>query len=84
MIKASSVSGTHWILIDSTRSNYNQTFNQLYANLANAEDVNNSALDLLSNGFKCRADTFNNINASGVTYIYAAFAEHPFSASRAR
>ena len=84
MIKASSAAGPHWMLIDSTRSNYNQTFNQLYANLANAELANNSALDLLSNGFKCRADTFGNINGSGSTYIYAAFAEHPFATSRAR
>jgi hypothetical protein len=84
MIKASSASGSHWLLIDATRSTYNQTFNQLYANLSNAEDANNSALDLLSNGFKCRADTFNNINGSGITYIYAAFAESPFSLARAR
>ena len=84
MIKASSASGSHWLIIDATRSTYNQTVQQLYANLASAEDINNSALDLLANGFKCRADTFANINGSGTTYIWAAFAEHPFSLARAR
>jgi hypothetical protein len=28
--------------------------------------------------------TDTDVNASGETYIYAAFAEHPFQASRAR
>lgn len=35
-------------------------------------------IDFLSNGFK-KTDTFN--NASGQTYIYMAFAEHPFVSS---
>ena len=82
MIKASSASGSHWIIIDAARDSYNQTVNQLYANLANAEG-SGSAIDLLSNGFKCRADSYNNINGSGVTYIYAAFGD-PFKTARAR
>ena len=84
MIKGSSVAGGHWMLFDTTRSTYNVTDNQLYANLSNGEISANSALDILSNGFRCKADTFSNINGSGVTYIYAAFAESPFQYSRAR
>ena len=40
-------------------------------------------LDILSNGFKFRTSD-SNINASGGTYVYAAFAENPFKISRAR
>jgi hypothetical protein len=84
MIKASSASGGHWMLFDTERSGFNVADDQLYANLANAEATANSAVDFLSNGFKPRADTFSNINGSGITYIYAAFAEHPFQSARAR
>ena len=37
--------------------------------------------DILSNGFKLRGDS-GNINASGATYLYMAFAEHPFVSSK--
>ena len=40
-------------------------------------------LDILSNGFKVR-DSVTNLNASGETMIYAAFAENPFKYSNAR
>ena len=83
MIKASSNSGTHWIIIDTARDSYNQTVNILYANLVNAES-SGPAIDSLSNGFKIRDDSYSNINGSGITYIYAAFAEHPFKTARAR
>ena len=68
MIKASSNSGTHWIIIDTARDSYNQTVNQLYANLANAEG-SGSAIDSLSNGFKIRDDSYNNINGSGILHL---------------
>jgi hypothetical protein len=34
-------------------------------------------MDILSNGFKWRQE-MTRINASGGTYIFMAFAEHPF------
>jgi len=40
-------------------------------------------LDFLSNGFKMRAGNAGD-NASGGTYIFAAFAESPFKYSLAR
>ena len=40
-------------------------------------------MDLVSNGFKLRT-TFDNMNASGSTYIYLAFAEAPFKFANAR
>jgi hypothetical protein len=41
------------------------------------------SIDGLSNGFKLRGNAAS-ANASGGTYVYAAFAENPFSLSLAR
>ena len=49
-----------------------------------AENSNSSPdIDFVSNGFKLRT-TFDNMNASGGTYLYFAFAEAPFKFSNAR
>jgi hypothetical protein len=37
------------------------------------------AIDFLSNGFKLRNATSPNYNASSESYVYAAFAESPFT-----
>ena len=70
-------SGTkNWYLWDSTRASSNDGSDpQLYANLSNAED-SAAYFDILSNGFKNRNTGVG--NDSGGTYIYMAFAEHPF------
>jgi hypothetical protein len=84
MIKRTDTTGD-WQMYDTSRAPINVASNTLYANGAFAEDSNttNRALDLLSNGFKLRSSaTF--LNASGGTYIYAAFAENPFKLSLAR
>jgi len=67
---------------DAARSTYNVTNANLYANLSNAE---NSAgdVDFLSNGFKIRSSG-TDVNGSGNTIIYAAFAEVPTKYSLAR
>jgi hypothetical protein len=84
MIKASSsVTYGNWILIDTARSPYNVTNNNLYANASNAED-STYQIDVLSNGFKIRHNTFDGINGNGSTYIFAAFAEFPFKYTLAR
>ena len=75
--------GASWWIYDTSRSTYNVDTITLYANSSNAE--NNGAiynLDILSNGFKVR--TTDDINLSGATIVYAAFAENPFNSSRAR
>ena len=38
-----------------------------------------SFTDLLSNGFKIRQEQGYGMNNSGITYIYMAWAEHPFN-----
>ena len=89
MIKKSSNTGS-WIIWDSARDTYNYFQYKLGANLSSPENdaatigyANQETLDSCSNGFKLRS-TNQFTNASGDTYIYAAFAEHPFATARAR
>jgi hypothetical protein len=75
-------SAASWFMEDSARGTYNVMGPELYANLSDAETTV-SRLDFLSNGFKMRAANAGD-NASGGTYVYAAFAESPFKYSLAR
>jgi hypothetical protein len=71
-------STSSWFIYDSVRDTDNETYNRLFADLTDAEVTSTAVgLDLLSNGFKLRNSNFN-VNASGGSYIFAAFAEHPF------
>ena len=82
--KQTNTSGQNWYILDSGRSPSNVLNRRLYPNLTNSEDTDgNINCDLLSNGFKIR-DAYTGWNASGGTYIYAAFAESPFKNARAR
>ena len=76
MVKGATNTGS-WVIMDSKRDPFNAD-SELYL-LANASDAEAGGIkfDFLSNGFKCR-DAATGLNASGVTYIYIAFAEHPF------
>ena len=84
MIKRTDVADD-WIIMDTSRGPYNVNTNSLYANGNYAEDSNvtNRAEDFLSNGFKIRSSAVY-LNASGGTYVYAAFAENPFKLALAR
>ena len=75
-------SAANWYLWDTARDTYNVAALLLVPNSSIAESSSN-ALDILSNGFKLRA-TGADWNASGGTFIYAAFAENPFKIARAR
>ena len=72
-----------WLLHDTARDTYNGLERSLYANASLAESSGTANLDTTSNGFKLRT-TWSAMNASGATYIYAAFAENPFAYARAR
>jgi hypothetical protein len=72
-----------WVIRDTARSASNAATVYLGANKADAE-VDAWQVDILSNGFKVRTNTGSDINKSGNTMIYAAFAESPFQYSRAR
>lgn len=74
---------SNWGILDTSRSTYNEANLNLYPNLSVAEAADTPSLDFLSNGFKLRS-TASATNASGGTYIFAAFAENPFKNSLAR
>jgi len=71
-----------WYLNDSARNPYNLNYFALFPANSGAESASTggAAYDFLSNGFKPRTSN-NDSNASGDTYIYMAFAEHPFGGS---
>jgi hypothetical protein len=72
-------SAKSWQVIDTERSAHNVTDDRLFPDDSGAESSSsNFNLDILSNGFKCRT-AHDSTNVSGGTYIYAAFAENPFS-----
>ena len=77
VIAKSSTSAQNWVIYDSTRAPNNPNNACLFPNDPAGEPANTRPLDLLSNGFKIRTDA-NQVNTSGQTYIYAAFAENPF------
>ncbi len=85
MIKRTDTTGT-WLIEDTGRNTYNLTDLSLSAESSAAETTQTSIgnpIDVLSNGFKCRG-TGASSNASGGTYIFAAFAENPFKNALAR
>ena len=82
MIKRTDSSGFSWGILDTSRNTYNVANLRLFADLSQADNTQD-ILDILSNGFKLRT-TNTNENASGGTYIYAAFAENPFKYANAR
>jgi hypothetical protein len=81
MVKRSD-SGNNWVMEDSSRSPFNVVDDYLAADSSQAESTTSQVnIDFLSNGFKLRSG-FDIVNAG--TYIYMAFAEHPFKNSNAR
>ena len=84
MAKVADQSGS-WLMTDSVRFPYNVTEDPLFANETAAETNSSSyAIDIVSNGFKCRGVNNNTNNSSNDTYIYLAFAESPFKTANAR
>jgi hypothetical protein len=71
-----------WVIYDTARDVYNVAGKELYPNLSDAE-FSSTSLDIISNGFKIRS-TSGGLNANANAYIYAAFAENPFTISLAR
>jgi hypothetical protein len=94
MIKKTDTSDQNWYILDTARStsNGNNVLDyKLYPNTSGAENsgagggetTSTNNIDALSNGFKCRSANAA-INASGGSFIYAAFAENPFQNALAR
>ena len=80
--------GSNWNMFDTARDPLNINAQTLRANSNGAEfDGNNQGaysfgIDILSNGFKIK-NVGSDLNSSGNTLVYAAFAEHPFKTARA-
>ncbi len=83
ILMRSATSNANWWMLDDKRPGYNEIKLSLIADEAVAEFLASTGVDILSNGFKIRAIT-GNINASGQTHIFMAFAENPFKYSNAR
>ena len=68
-----------WFIMDSKRAGYNMANYYIHANDAGTEGTDNTYFELnfLSNGVKM-TNSHAQLNGSGVTYIYMAFAENPF------
>ena len=80
LFKQTNASGENWRIFDNKRSPFNQVDDHLFASSNSAEN-DETGCDFLSNGFKWKnSDTHQ--NGSGATYIYMAFAEHPFVSSK--
>jgi len=89
IIKNSNLSGSHWLLYDNQRSNYNVVNKILFPASSAEENGEGTAgmddVDFLSNGFKIRgnpAGTWQ--NGTNDKLIFMAFAEQPFIYSNAR
>ena len=86
MIKIASGSTGDWVVIDSKRDGYNEATKgnaALFPNTSGAEsyaDTGSGDIDIVANGFKPRSNN-SNVNSSSGTYVYMAFAEHPFGGS---
>ncbi len=80
MIKRTDTTGS-WQVHDTARSSFNPMSHELYPNSSAAEDTT-WLIDSDVNGFKLRSDSSStDNNATGGTYIYAAFADVPFKYS---
>ena len=73
-------STSDWYIWDTSRSPNDVVSATLLAD-SSAAETSAASVDFLSNGFKCRSTTVVNVSAG--TYVYAAFAENPFTITRA-
>ena len=80
MVKKSVGNARAWVIHDNKRDIDNPTASRLDAN-TNEAAQSSGHFDFLSNGFKCRS-TEGATNQDGHTFIYMAFAEHPFVSSK--
>ena len=74
----------HWRIYDNKRDPYNHMYHVLFPNEGSAESTVNNAseeIDFLSTGFKIRSSA-QQLNGSGHTILFMAFAEAPFVNSK--
>ena len=74
--------GEDWYIRDTTRSPINVVDESLRPN-DTGTTYSGRKIDILSNGFKM-VDSDSQVNENGKSYLYVAFAEHPFRTACAR
>ena len=70
----------HWYVFDTARDTFNPSNSALQVSGSSAQETG-YPMDFVSNGFKIRHSD-GAWNGNGSTYIYMAFAEHPFVSSK--
>jgi hypothetical protein len=83
VIRKRTDSAQDWLIQDNRRTGINQTtsYTSILKPNSNGAELGFNEIDILSNGFKCRASDTHG-NASGGNYIYMAFADNPFVSSK--
>jgi hypothetical protein len=84
IFKRASSGSSSWYIFDVERDAYNPANRALFPTYsANETSLStNATIDFLSNGFKLRCGiNYVDLNNTGDTYIYAAFASNPFGGS---
>lgn len=83
LVKATNAA-TNWVILDAARDAFNPLTSELYANLSAVEDAGGAlSANFCASGIKISSTNVAS-NASGNSYIFAAFAETPFKYARAR
>jgi hypothetical protein len=82
LLKRTDTAGYDWWIYDTERNQINSTSLRITTN-SSVVEAGTNGIDILANGFR-QTQTDISVNASGGTYIYAAFAENPFKYSLAR
>jgi hypothetical protein len=72
-----------WFMYDAERNTYNVMDKYMFAESTSGE-ATLAVFDFTSNGFKIRSNNVHVNTTAGDTYIYMAFAEHPFKYALAR
>ena len=82
MFKRTNGGSENWGIFDNKRNTQAGNPRDIYLmpSVANADSSESDSIDFLSNGFKWRISSGFR-NASGDTFVYIAFAEHPFVSS---
>ena len=82
LIKSRTLNNQQWCVFSDGLNPFNEMTNTLQPSTNGAADGNTlyNDIDVLSNGFKIREDN-DNINATGQSYIFMAFAEAPLVGS---
>jgi hypothetical protein len=76
LCKSASSDARNWMMFDSSRTTFNPMGAYLTAD-GNGQEGTYTACDFLSNGFKVRATSAQELNITNETYIYMAWAEAP-------